>query len=97
MRKFTMKKHAKLPQFKSKAEEREFWAKTDSSALVNWNNAELVTFPNLKPTVKSVSIRLPQSMIDELKLLANKTDVPYQSLMKIYLKERIVKELQHSA
>ena len=92
-----MKKPGKLPHFKTVAEERAFWSQNDSVNHVDWNKAESVTFPNLKPTVKSVSIRLPQSMIDELKLLANKTDVPYQSLMKIYLNERIKKELQHSA
>jgi predicted DNA binding CopG/RHH family protein len=92
-----MKKHVKIPKFNSKSDEREYWSKIDSTTLVDWNAAKAHTFPNLKPTVKSVSIRLPQSMIDELKVLANKSDVPYQSLMKIYLNERIQKELQHSA
>ena len=89
-----MKIPNKMPKFKNIEDEREFWNSHDSTDLVDWRKAESVTFPNLKPSVKLVSIRLPQSMIDELKLLANKSDVPYQSLMKIYLNERIKKELQ---
>ena len=92
-----MKKLNKLPKFKNVAEERDYWNSHDSTELVNWGNAESVVFPNLKPSVRLVSIRLPQSMIDELKVLANKNDVPYQSLMKIYLNERIKKEMQISA
>ena len=92
-----MKNPNKIPKFKNIDDEREFWNSHDSTEFVNWSKAENVTFPNLKPSVKLVSIRLPQSMIDELKLLANKSDVPYQSLMKIYLNERIKKELQVSA
>ena len=92
-----MKNLSKIPKFKNITDEREYWNSHDSTELVNWSKAENVTFPNLKPSVKLVSIRLPQSMIDELKLLANKSDVAYQSLMKIYLNERIKKELQVSA
>jgi len=91
-----MKKLDKLPKFKNLDAEREYWNSHDSTELVNWNNAKHVVFPNLKPSVRLVSIRLPQSMIDELKVLANKNDVPYQSLMKIYLSERISKEIQAS-
>jgi predicted DNA binding CopG/RHH family protein len=82
-----------LPVFKNEDEEREFWATHDSTEYMNWNRAEKVTFSNLKPSVKKISLRLPESMLEELKLLANKRDVPYQSLLKIYLAERIKKEL----
>lgn len=82
-----------IPIFKNEDEEREFWATHDSTEFINWNQAERVTFSNLKPSVKKISLRLPASMLEELKLLANKRDVPYQSLLKIFLAERIEKEL----
>jgi predicted DNA binding CopG/RHH family protein len=82
-----------LPVFKNEDEEREFWITHDSTEYMNWNRAEKVTFSNLKPSVKKISLRLPESMLEELKLLANKRDVPYQSLLKIFLAERIEKEL----
>ena len=82
-----------LPKFKNEDEEREFWATHDSTEFINWNQAERITFSNLKPSVKKISLRLPESMLEELKLLANKRDVPYQSLLKIFLAERIEKEL----
>jgi predicted DNA binding CopG/RHH family protein len=82
-----------IPKFKNEDEEREFWATHDSTEFINWNQAERVTFSNLKPSVKKISLRLPESMLEELKLLANKRDVPYQSLLKIFLAERIEKEL----
>ena len=82
-----------LPKFKNEDKEREFWATHDSTEFINWNQAERITFSNLKPSVKKISLRLPESMLEELKLLANKRDVPYQSLLKIYLAERIEKEL----
>ena len=83
----------KIPKFKNEDEEREFWATHDSTDYINWDKAEKLTFSNLKPSVKKISLRLPETMIDELKLLANKRDVPYQSLLKIFLAERIEKEL----
>ncbi|MBW1759649.1 MAG: BrnA antitoxin family protein [Deltaproteobacteria bacterium] len=83
----------KIPEFKNEDEEREFWESHDSTEFIDWKQAERVTLSNLKPSVKKISIRLPQSMIEELKLLANKRDVPYQSLLKIFLAERIKKEL----
>ena len=82
----------KLPKFKDEDEEREFWTTSDSTEYINWKQAKRVTLPNLKPSVKTISLRLPESMLEELKLLANKKDVPYQSLMKIFLSERIEKE-----
>ena len=83
----------KIPKFKNEDEEREFWETHDSTDYINWNKAERITFSNLKPSVKKISLRLPETMIEELKLLANKRDVPYQSLLKIFLAERIEKEL----
>ena len=82
-----------IPKFKNEDEEREFWATHDSTDYVNWDKAEKITLSNLKPSVKKISLRLPETMIEELKLLANKRDVPYQSLLKIFLAERIEKEL----
>ena len=83
----------KIPEFKNEDEEREFWATHDSTEYIDWKKSKRVTLPNLKPSVKKISLRLPESMLEELKLLANKKDVPYQSLLKIFLAERIEKEL----
>ena len=85
----------KIPKFKNETEERLFWQKHDSSEYVDWSDAENVVMPKLKPSTKSISIRLPESMIEELKVLANKRDVPYQSLLKIFISERIDSELHH--
>ncbi len=82
-----------IPKFKNEDDERKFWDNHDSTEYINWNKARRVTFSNLKPSVKKISLRLPESMLEELKLLANKKDVPYQSLLKIFLAERIEKEL----
>ena len=90
-----MKKQFKtIPQFNSEAEEQEFWSKQDSSEYLDWSRAENATFPSLKPSLKSISIRLPESMIEQLKVLANKKDIPYQSLVKVYLSEKIHEELE---
>ena len=78
-----------LPDFNNEQEEREFWNTHDSEEYIDWEEAELARFPKLKPTTKSISIRLPQSLIEDLKTLANKKDVPYQSLLKLYLSERV--------
>lgn len=86
----------KIPKFRNEDEEREFWATHDSTEFVNWKNAKRVLLPSLKPSVKTISLRLTKSMLEELKLLANKRDVPYQSLAKIFLAERIEKELNIS-
>ena len=83
-----------IPSFKTEDEERDYWASHDSTEHVDWSSARRVLFPNLKPSLKTISIRLPQSMIDELKVLANRRDVPYQSLMKVFLAERIEQELR---
>lgn len=84
----------KVPRFKSEAEERDFWAGADSSDYVDWSKAKRVVLPNLKPSLKTISLRLPEIMLEELKLLANKRDVPYQSLIKIFLSERLAKEIK---
>ena len=88
-----MKTRKKIPTFKDEDAEREFWAKKDSTEYLDWSKAERVTFPNLRPSVRTISLRLPEAMIAELKLLANKRDVPYQSLLKVFLAERIREEL----
>jgi predicted DNA binding CopG/RHH family protein len=85
----------KIPKFKNEAEERLFWQQHNSSDYLDWSDAEEVVFSRLKPTTRTISIRLPETMIEELKLLANKRDVPYQSLLKIFLSERIDSELHH--
>ena len=84
----------KIPKFKSAEEEREFWASADSTEYIDWKKAKRAILPNLKPSLKTISLRLPESMIEELKLLANKRDIPYQSLLKMFLAERIDKELK---
>jgi len=83
----------KTPQFRNDDEEREFWQNHDSTEYVDWKKAERLTLANLKPSVKTISLRLPESMLEELKLLANKRDVPYQSLVKVFLSDRIAQEL----
>ncbi|MDO9462459.1 MAG: BrnA antitoxin family protein [Deltaproteobacteria bacterium] len=84
----------KIPKFTSEDEERNFWATADSTEYVDWKKAERVVLPNLKPSLKTISLRLPEFMIEELKLLANKRDIPYQSLLKMFLSERIEQELK---
>lgn len=81
-----------IPEFQNEDQEREFWAEQDSSDILDWKQAQRAIFPNLKPTLKSISLRLPESMIDELRQLANERDVPYQSLIKHFLRERIDQE-----
>ncbi|MBI5242452.1 MAG: BrnA antitoxin family protein [Elusimicrobia bacterium] len=84
----------RTPKFKSEDEERAFWASHDSSDYVDWKKQKNAMFPNLRPSVKAISLRIPKSMLEELRLLANKRDVPYQSLLKIFLAERIAEELR---
>lgn len=85
-------KPKKIPTFKTEDEERDFWATHSPLDYFDLSTARRVSFPNLKPTTKSISIRLPESLIDELKVLANKMDVPYQSLAKIYLAREVARE-----
>jgi len=83
----------KPPAFRSEDEDGDFWDKADSTEYVDWSKARRVVFPNLKPSTQTISLRLPRSILSALKLLANKRDVPYQSLLKVFLAERIEKEL----
>ena len=86
----SMKKQ--IPEFRSEDEERDFWAKHDSTQFVDWQSAQRRRFQNLKPSLRTISLRLPVSMIEDLKVLANKRDVPYQSLLKVFLAERLERE-----
>ena len=85
-----------IPRFKTEDEEREFWATHDSTDFLNWDKAKPALFPNLKPSTKTISLRLTESMLERLKILANKRDVPYQSLIKIFLDDRIEEEIKHN-
>ena len=82
-------------KFKNEDQERDFWSKNDSTDYIDWKKGKKVILSNLKPSVKTISIRLPEMMLEELKLLANKKDIPYQSLLKIFLAEKIESELEH--
>ena len=86
-----------MPKFKTEDEEREFWAKSDSDKYIDWNKAEKASFPNLKPSIKKISLRLPESLLNDLKILANKKDIPYQSLLKYYLAEKVNEELNSNS
>lgn len=85
-----------IPEFESEEEEQEFWATHDSADYLDWSQAERVVFPKLKPSTKTISLRMSESMLNELRLLANKHDIPYQSLIKLFLRERIDDELYKS-
>lgn len=87
----------KIPRFSSEDKEREFWATADTTDYIDWKQARRMLFPKLRPSVKTISLRLPEIMLEELKLLANKRDVPYQSLLKIFLSERIERELKSAS
>lgn len=87
-----MKQRKKIPTFRDEDAEREFWAHEDSTEYVDWSKAQKLVLPNLRPTLRTISLRLPESMIAELKLLANQRDVPYQSLMKVFLADRLKQE-----
>jgi predicted DNA binding CopG/RHH family protein len=77
-----------IPKFRNEAEERRFWETRDSSNYVDWSNAERVRLPNLKPSTTSISLRLPVTLLERIKVAANKRDVPYQSLIKTWLAEK---------
>lgn len=83
-----------IPIFKTEDEEREFWARHDSTEYIDWAEADEVIFSQLKPSTRTISLRLPELMLNELRLIANKRDIPYQSLIKMFLKERIDEELK---
>ncbi|MEA3302713.1 MAG: BrnA antitoxin family protein [Pseudomonadota bacterium] len=85
-----MKKRLKaIPKFASEEQEREFWEQHDSSDYLDWNQARQVVMPNLKPSTKTISLRLPQHLLDSIKAAANARDVPYQSLIKVWLQEKL--------
>ncbi len=83
------RKYKSIPAFKNEAEEQTFWETNDSSDYVDWSKAESARFANLKPTAKSISLRLPVDLLEQIKVAANKRDVPYQSLIKVWLSEKI--------
>jgi len=85
-----MKKQLKpIPQFANEEQERQFWEQSDSSDYLDWSKANQVVMPNLKPTTKTISLRLPQHLLDSIKSAANASDVPYQSLIKVWLQEKL--------
>jgi predicted DNA binding CopG/RHH family protein len=83
-----------IPRFKNEDAEREFWASHDSTEFIDWRKAGRATLPNLKPSSQTISLRLPKPMLARLKQLANKRDVPYQSLLKMFVAERLKRELE---
>ncbi|MBV8451046.1 MAG: BrnA antitoxin family protein [Deltaproteobacteria bacterium] len=83
-----------LPEFSSEDAERDFWARHDSTEFINWREAKCMTLPNLKPSSQTISLRLPKPMLERLKLLANKRDVPYQSLLKMFVAERVTAKFE---
>lgn len=88
-----MKKFKKIPLFKNEDEERDFWAVADSSEYFDWNTSEVALFPNLKPTSRSISIRIPEYLLNRVKEKANEINIPYQSLIKQYIKRGIMSSL----
>lgn len=84
-----MSKSKPTPRFKTEAEERKFWETHDSTDYVDWSKAERVRLPNLRPSTTAISIRLPVGLLEQIKIAANKRDVPYQSLIKMWLAEKI--------
>lgn len=91
-----MSKAKKIPTFKNEAEERAYWEIHDSSDYLDWHQAQVVSMPNLKPSTKTISLRLPESLLDRIKIEANKRDMPYQSLIKAWLAEDVKKDSRRS-
>lgn len=89
-----MRQRKRIPKFENEDQEREFWSEHDSTEFIDWSQAETAVFPKLKPTTRTISLRLPEYMLEQLRTIAHKRDVPYQSLIKIFLKERIDQELR---
>lgn len=86
-----MSKLKKIPEFASEAEERAFWEAHDSSEFVDWKQAKPASLPKLKPSTKTISLRLPEALLDRIKIEANKRDMPYQSLIKVWLADDVDK------
>jgi len=85
-------KPKRIPDFTSEAGEQEFWSTADTTKYFDWSRARRLVFPRLKPTTTLISMRLPETLLTDLKRLANEQDVPYQSLVKVYLAERVAQE-----
>jgi predicted DNA binding CopG/RHH family protein len=90
-----MRKLKKRPAFKSEKQEAAFWASHDSTEFIDYTKAQRMVFPRLKPSTETISLRLPKSLLEQLKTLANKRDVPYQTLLKLFVLERVQAELIH--
>lgn len=88
-----MKKRKQIPRFKSEAEKAECWASQNSMEYVDYSKGQRIVFPNLIPSTKTISIRLPESLIEHIKFLASKRDIPYQSRLKMFLSEKVKEEL----
>ena len=86
----------KVPKFKTEDDELAFWSTHDATDYLDFSQAEETIFPNLKPSTRAISLRLPVSLIDRLKMLANKQDVPYQSLLKVLLAEKVDEVMHHA-
>ena len=93
---FIMKKRKTIPHFKNEADETKFWSTHDSTEFVDWSKAEPALFPNLKPTSKLISIRFSVSVLEKLQTLANRRDIPYQTLIKLFVNRELSKELHKS-
>jgi predicted DNA binding CopG/RHH family protein len=91
-----VRKLKKLPKFKNEKEEFKFWSTHDSTDYVDYSKGKRVLFPDLKPSTRTISIRLPESLIEHLKVLGNKRDVPYQSLLKMFLIEKVEEEFREA-
>jgi predicted DNA binding CopG/RHH family protein len=86
-----------MPRFRTEDEERDFWAEHDVVDFFDWEKSVEGSFPALKPSTRTISLRLPQALLDELRAMANERDVPYQSLLKIFLAERVARERNRKA
>ena len=84
-----MSRLKRTPEFKTEAEEREFWESHDSRDYVDWKKAKITAIPNLKPSTKTISLRLPEGLLERIKIEANKRDMPYQSLIKVWLADDV--------
>lgn len=94
MKSNSKKKLKPIPVFKTEVKERKFWSKEDSSKYIDWSTAQRVVFPNLKYSTESISLRMPSSILDRIKAMANERDVPYQSLIKMILADRVEEEMK---
>lgn len=79
-----------IPTFKNVNDEQQFWRKNDSTDYIDWNKAKIASFPNLKPSATTISLRLPVALLDEIKIIAHKDDIPYQSLIKMILAQKVL-------